>query len=324
MTKKIPFLMALLFVLFCIVSSLAVNAHAIAPPSAVQRWTYAPVSSPVLNDDPSQARPVGIGPLASGGNTLSVKIGLNQYDTPVDIYGAYRVSTNPGQVKVLKPGSTSFNAFTVTQILNALSTGVRPQGAEPWKSGVTGPIDEQLLSIPAENIPPGSYTAYLLVTPVNDLSKYHLWVTSFNVGVGFCVYDFVGNWQGQWVNSTFGTQGNISMTVALNGQVNQEAVYVVDVDGNVFGIDPAPLTGTAPLYCTPFTTDMITITGGGDNSYTFDNNGNVSGSTTNIPASGIESVDISGTINPQSIVFNFTVHFTFDASAQGVVTLNKQ
>jgi hypothetical protein len=324
MTKRVMYLIVLFLMFSFVTSPLTINAQTIALPSAKQSQTYAPVASPELDDDPSQAKPVSVGPLATGGDTLSVKIGLNQFAAPVDIYGAYRVSTNPGQVKVLRPNGTSFNFFTVTQILNALSTGVRPQGAEPWKTGVTGPIDEQLFNIPTANLPPGNYTAYLLITPADDLSNYYLWVTRFNIGVGFCVHDFVGNWQGQWINNTFATQGNVSMIVALNGQANPEAAYIIDVDGNVFGIDPGPVSGTAPLYCTPFSTDMINIVGGGDNSYTFDNAGKVMGSTTNIPVPGIDSVDVSGTINTQSIFLNYTVNFTFDASAQGVVTLNKQ
>ncbi|TNF55403.1 hypothetical protein EP227_02660 [bacterium] len=324
MTKRVMYLLLLFLIVPSITCPMIFYAQTIALPSIRQSWTYAPVALPVLGDDHLQVKPVSLGPLATGGDTLSIRIGLNQFAAPVDIYGAYRVSTNPGQVKVLRPNGTSFNAFTVTQILNALSTGVRPQGAEPWKSGVTGPIDEQLFNIATANLPPGSYTAYLLVTPANDLSNYYLWVTRFNIGVGFCVHDFVGNWQGQWVNNTFSTQGNVSMTVVLNGQTNQEAAYLIDIDGNVFGIDPAPLSGTAPLYCTPFSTDMINIIGGGDNSYTFDNAGNVTGSTTNIPFPGIDSVDVTGTINRQNILLNYTVNFTFDASAQGVVTLNKQ
>lgn len=324
MKKRGMYLMLMFLLIPCITYSFIINAQSIALPSSKQSRTYAPVALPELDDDRSQAKPVGIGPLATGGDALSVRIGLNQFAAPVDIYGAYRVSTNPGQVKVLRPNGTSFNAFTVTQILNALSTGVRPQGAEPWKTGVMGPIDEQLFNIPTANLPPGNYTAYLLVTPANDLSTYYLWVTRFNIGVGFCVYDFVGNWQGQWFNNTFSTQGNVSMIVSLNGQANQEAAYSINIDGNVFGIDPAPLSGTAPLYCTPFSTDMINIVGGGDNAYTFDNAGNVTGSTTNIPVPGIDSVDVSGTINRQSIILNYTVNFSFDASAQGVVTLNKE
>lgn len=324
MTKRVMHLLLLFLIIPSVTCPIIINAQTIALPSVRQSWTHAPVVLPELDEDPSKAKPVSIGHLATGGDTLSIRIGLNQFASPVDIYGAYRVSTNPGQVRVLRPNGTSFNAFTVTQILNALSTGVRPQGAEPWKTGVTGPIDEQLFNIAAANLPPGSYTAYLLVTPANDLGTYYLWETRFNIGVGLCVHDFVGSWQGQWVNNTFSTQGNVSMTVTLNGQNNQEAAYSIDIDGNVFGIDPAPLSGTAPLYCTPFSTDMITIVGGGDNSYTFDNAGNVTGSTTNIPFPGIDSVDVSGTINRQNIILNYTVNFTFDASAEGLVTLSKQ
>jgi plastocyanin len=150
-------------------------------PSEPQSIGFENVSLPELNLDPLQAKPVGLGPVATGGLVLNVQVGLDQFSEPVDIYGAYSLSTSPNIVNVLEPGGKTFQALTIAQALNAFSTGVPPAGIQPWLSGVAGPVNESLFNTPVFNLPDGTYMIYLLVTPVGDTSAYYLWVTNFSV-----------------------------------------------------------------------------------------------------------------------------------------------
>ena len=82
-------------------------------PGGKQGFIYSPSAAPENNPDPSLSKPVGIGSVASGGNILGIQVSLNQFAGPVDIYGAYRISTNPDHVNVLLPDGISFNTFTI-------------------------------------------------------------------------------------------------------------------------------------------------------------------------------------------------------------------
>jgi hypothetical protein len=171
-----------LFVVLFLVCSVIVVASASAvmpvPTSNLILPPYTGVTVPVLSDNPAIARPVGLGPVAVGGNILTVQIGLNQFSGPVDIYGAFILSTNPTIVNVLKPGG-GFNQITLTQVLVAIQTGIVPPGVSPWMSGVTGPISQTLVNTSLSNIPSGGYSVYLLVTPTGTFNDFYLWITAF-------------------------------------------------------------------------------------------------------------------------------------------------
>ncbi len=148
-------------------------------PDGKQGFIYSPAAAPENNSDPSLAKPVGIGSFAAGGDILSIQISLNQFAGSVDVYGAYKISTDPDHVNILMPGSISFAAFTLSEIAAALSSGMPPAGAHPWKANTSGPINESLFDLPVSNIPQGAYSVYLLVTPAGNLESYYLWETFF-------------------------------------------------------------------------------------------------------------------------------------------------
>jgi hypothetical protein len=170
------------FIMMFLISSviMAGSASATIPVPGNGTWFYpaslAPV--PVLSDIPANARPIGV----SLGGIFTVQIGLNQFSGPVDIYGAFVLASNPTKVNVLNPGpGASFTPFTLNQILTAITLGIVPPGANPWMSGVMGPINAQLVSAPISGIPSGTYTAYLLVTPAGSLNNFYLWITLFTI-----------------------------------------------------------------------------------------------------------------------------------------------
>ena len=135
-------------------------------PTDCQSFTYSSATSPVLSADPSQAKPMGLGPVAEGGGTLSITVQTCQFSGPVDIYfGLYSPEIDPDNIYLL----TSGGAF------QKLS-----EGLAPWKANITGPINESLFGdIQTSSLPKGTYYLYLLVTPTGNLSNYYLWITSF-------------------------------------------------------------------------------------------------------------------------------------------------
>ncbi|TNF52266.1 hypothetical protein EP227_07635 [bacterium] len=142
---------------------------------------YSPIVSPFVNTNPSQAKPAGIGSKAQGGNILSIKIAYSQFNSAVDIYGAFTISASPDRVSVLNPDGKTFQTFTTNQILNTLRTGTPPSGAKPYLKNITGSVSAHLFDISVDAIPKGTYMVYLLVTPAGNLSQHYLWTTSFVV-----------------------------------------------------------------------------------------------------------------------------------------------
>ncbi|MHA2219539.1 MAG: DUF4215 domain-containing protein [Candidatus Hodarchaeales archaeon] len=149
-------------------------------PTIKRSFFYPAVSTRVMNMIPSIAKPVGVGSVAHGGDFLKINIGLFGFSGLIDIYGAYTISTDPQTVNILNPNGSSFTSFTISEIVNALLTGVPPVGFQPWKANAEGPIDiNPLGTIPVSILSSDTYTVYLLVTPAGILSSYYLWITSF-------------------------------------------------------------------------------------------------------------------------------------------------
>jgi len=130
---------------------------------------------------------IGVGDVATGGDTLSIQINLDQFSTPVDIYGAYILSTDPDNIYILNPDLT-FQVFSVEEIVQAFSDGAFPVGIEPWIENTIGLIDETLFDMPTSGLPTGIYYLYLLVTPTaGSLDNYYLWETYFEVLWGYVI-----------------------------------------------------------------------------------------------------------------------------------------
>ncbi|MBW2350890.1 MAG: hypothetical protein JRF20_06825 [Deltaproteobacteria bacterium] len=134
-------------------------------PDGQNYYPYTPVAEPLLSDQPSSAKPVGVGTVATGGQQLRLHISLYGFSAPVDIYfGLYAPVISPSMWilqpdgESLKPAETDFN---------------------PWKSSVTGAVDQYLLGeIAVDFLPAGRYTFYLLATaPPGAPSFYYFWST---------------------------------------------------------------------------------------------------------------------------------------------------
>jgi glutamine cyclotransferase len=150
------------------VSNVTGNMGSISSPSSQQSFSYPPVAYPVMNIDPSQAKPIGVGSVAESGDTLSVAVQLAAFSEPVDLYfGLYVPSLDPNNIYIVKQD----NSFQTVA-----------QGLVPWRKNVTTATSESLFGdIPVSSLPPGQYTLYLLATPAGSLNSYYLWSTSFDI-----------------------------------------------------------------------------------------------------------------------------------------------
>jgi len=124
--------------------------------------------APKVDPDPTIADPLGVGLLAAGGSTLSLRIGLARFGGPVDVYfGVSAPSVDPVNLYLLRQDNT----------LHSVAEGV-----VPWREATEGPIDEALFGdIQTTSLPLGIYNLYLLVTPSGSLESFYLWSAAFSV-----------------------------------------------------------------------------------------------------------------------------------------------
>jgi hypothetical protein len=134
-------------------------------PTGQESFPYLPSVSPILSIDPSQAKPIGVGSVATGGDTLSLRVGLPAFSGPVNIYlGIY----TPPDIWIIK------SDLSIHHISN---------GFIPWKVNTTGPIDDPLYGdIPVSSLPEGEYYPFLYieVAPSGSTNAYYLWMTYFD------------------------------------------------------------------------------------------------------------------------------------------------
>lgn len=145
-----------------------VQAQVMPLPSAQQGFEYPPTADPVTAADPAVARPIGVGPVAEGGDTVRLRIGLPAFSGPVDLYvGIMAPAIDPFHLYIVNPNGQL--VVFETQLI-------------AWKTAVTQPVDEFLFGdIPISALPPGQYHCYLLASPAGSLSSYYLWHTFFVV-----------------------------------------------------------------------------------------------------------------------------------------------
>ncbi|GEM_PF-1234496 len=168
----------------CFTGTVTVNAPTLPLPIGRHTTEFPALPATVLSTNRDAARPIAFGPIATGGNTITIRIGIDQYAAPVDMYAAFSVSTDPQTIVNIKPDLT-FQKFTLADIATALATGQPPAGAVAWMSNVTAQVNATLFSgLPTSGIPPGRYTAFLLVAPHGGgLANFDLYRTDFTVGV---------------------------------------------------------------------------------------------------------------------------------------------
>ena len=133
-------------------------------PTGQNMYTYSSVENPVLNVNPAFSKPFAVGNIPGG--TLNLKVGLNAFINPVDIYLAISYSGLPGDIFLID------------------SNGLHKNTIVPWKTNQTDAVNESLFGdINTANLPVGNYTLYILIVPAGatNMDNSYLWVTGFNI-----------------------------------------------------------------------------------------------------------------------------------------------
>lgn len=137
--------------------------------------------------------------------------------------------------------------------------------------------------------------------------------------------DIIGHWTGTWSNTTFGSNGPLTLDITDNGNGTLDVTF--DLDGFVGGMfDPAPQTVTATIGSTGDITfsgniDMVGMPGQLD--FTFKSNGELSISLPSIPIAGFDSFTATGSMTPTNLSLDYEVFFSPAGSAVGTATATK-
>lgn len=136
------------------------------------KFIYAPSELPVVNPDPTQAMPIGIGPVATGGTAVNLDVNLGQFEGPVDVYLTMHVPTG-------EAGSQAFMAHN----FNAATNTFEPiAGAvAPWQPGVMELNAKVWDALPLSDFAPGTYMLTLEVTPAGLRDSSYAWSTYLTI-----------------------------------------------------------------------------------------------------------------------------------------------
>ena len=136
-------------------------------PTFGQMFSYTAAVTPQRKTDPALAGPIGVGIIATGGNTIDLSVGIGPFSNAVDIYFGLSAPAIGPDLFILKPDNT-FQPVS--------------EGLIPWKENVKEDIQGTLFGeIPSSLLPSGTYTLYLLISPTGTVATYYLWSTTFLV-----------------------------------------------------------------------------------------------------------------------------------------------
>jgi plastocyanin len=153
------------------VGTITVNAAAtMALPESQLVFTPAPSSAPIPDADPALANPIGLGPVAAGGDTLDIGIGTIGFSGPVEAYFA-----------IFSPQALGTNDILL--FTGATFVALSQAGLVPWIASTNGPLDQNLFgAIPLSALPSGDYTLFFAVAPAgSSLATFYLWSAVFTV-----------------------------------------------------------------------------------------------------------------------------------------------
>jgi len=136
-------------------------------PMAQEMFEYGPITTPIMGTDISTTMPIGVGPVAMGGDIITVNVALGEFSNPMDMYlTVYAPAANPFTIYLVHPDGT----------LKPASMGI-----EPWMAGVTD-TDQTVTNMPTSSLEKGTYTLGLMATPTGgNRSTYYMWTTHFVV-----------------------------------------------------------------------------------------------------------------------------------------------
>lgn len=93
-----------------------------AMPTGQTTFSYPPTDFPVVDSTPSNMRPVGVGPVAAGGDSAYVQLSLGRLVSPIDVYLAFNMPADASKLHVMM-ADNSIQAYPYQNLLSAASLG---------------------------------------------------------------------------------------------------------------------------------------------------------------------------------------------------------
>ena len=164
-------------------------------PAFKEVFAYGPVDFPVISNDPAQAEPIGVGPVANGGDTVDVNIQIGPFDGPVNVsFLIYAPSIDSEDLYFVSPHyelkslsqaiDEDARSHRAAQDNHSGDRGIRLLGKvgrfATWKNNVNG-VNENLFTLPVAGLPSGVYTLTLIVKSPDNDDNFYRWVTNFTI-----------------------------------------------------------------------------------------------------------------------------------------------
>ncbi len=143
-------------------------------PTGPEVFPYDPLATPAPSSDPSQAMPMGLGSVATGGNTLTLHITAS-FESPVNIF-----------VTMYTPSTSGFTPYNIKTlggggVFRPAMTGDGGMQLRKWKTGVTS-VDQTIINnVPLSQLKRGLYYVVMTAKPASGGRNYYQWVTYFIV-----------------------------------------------------------------------------------------------------------------------------------------------
>lgn len=135
----------------------------------------------------------------------------------------------------------------------------------------------------------------------------------------------IGTWPGSWTNTTFASSGDLTVTVADNGNGTYDVT--VDLDGTVGNmLDPDAQTVTAIVAndgSISFSGNVDVMGTPAQLDFSVSSSGDLSISMPSIPIMTFDSFTATGNISSGSGSLNYTVNFSPTGSASGTASATK-
>lgn len=133
---------------------------------------------------------------------------------------------------------------------------------------------------------------------------------------------FAGHWEGEWVNTTFGSSGPIVADVTVNP--DGSLTLTLDVDGEVFGLyDPPPVTYTGHFDLHAAEIVIADDPVWGNALLTFMEGGAFYFEAALVPDVEIASMTIDGSFSPDATDGAYLITFVGGDVAEGTIAVNK-
>ena len=164
-------------------------------PTSEEVFSYAPVDLPVVNSDPAQTKPIGVGPVATGGNIVDIKVNVGPFAGPVNVsFVVYAPALDFDDLYFMRGNDLKLLSEAVdedSEISGQDSDSDNEDGHDShrshnfgnlvtWKHNVTG-VNENIYTGPVSDLPSGLYTLVLVVKSQTDKDQSYRWVTHITI-----------------------------------------------------------------------------------------------------------------------------------------------